>query len=302
MSTHAPIPPDAPAILRALAPADLPDADRAALERMRRLSPYANPTAILPDVPPSRIPQHIAVIMDGNGRWAVERGLHRAEGHKAGARAVRRTIEECGRLGVEVLTLYSFSTENWKRPREEIDALMALYLHSLRAERERLVEKNIRFRQIGRRDGLPPEALRELDATLEATSRCTGPILCLAVNYSGRTEIVDACREIARKAQRGEVAPDAIDEAAFDAHLYTNGLPDPDLLIRTSGELRVSNYLLWQISYAEIHVTDVRWPDFEQTHLHGAIRDYASRNRRFGGVDNGAHAPNSATHTNNRAD
>ncbi|TVQ64729.1 MAG: di-trans,poly-cis-decaprenylcistransferase [Phycisphaerales bacterium] len=252
---------------------------------MRRINPYAEPAAHLPDVPPSRVPRHVAIIMDGNGRWAIERKLPRAAGHRAGAEAVRRTIELCGRIGVEVVTLYSFSLDNWKRPRDEIDALMALYLESLRTERERLVEKNIRFTQIGRREGLPDAVLHEIDATLEATRACTGPTLCLAVNYGGRAEIVDACRTLARRVLAGELKPGDIDEAALDAALYTAGLPDPDLLIRSAGEMRVSNYLLWQISYAELHVTEAYWPDFGPEHLFAAVRDYASRNRRFGGVD-----------------
>jgi undecaprenyl diphosphate synthase len=249
------------------------------------VNPKAEPLVRLPDVPPSRIPRHIAIIMDGNGRWAKERGLPRRAGHKAGALAVRAAVEECGKLGVEALTLYSFSLENWKRPREEIEALMALYLEYMRAERELLVKHNMRFRQIGRREGLPPEALAELDLTLEATKNCTGPTLCLAVNYGSRAEITDAVRAIARRVAQGELAPDAIDEAALSAHLDTAGLPDPDLLIRTAGEMRISNYLLWQISYSELHVTPTLWPDFRAEHLHAAVRDFASRRRRFGGLD-----------------
>jgi len=259
--------------------------DQSALRRILAVNPRAEPLVRLPDVPPSRIPRHIAIIMDGNGRWAKERGLPRRAGHKAGALAVRAAVEECGKLGVEALTLYSFSLENWKRPREEIEALMALYLEYMRAERELLVKHNMRFRQIGRREGLPPEALAELDLTLEATKNCTGPTLCLAVNYGSRAEITDAVRAIARRVAQGELAPEAIDEAALSAHLDTAGLPDPDLLIRTAGEMRISNYLLWQISYSELHVTPTLWPDFRAEHLHAAIRDFASRRRRFGGLD-----------------
>ncbi|MBL0922224.1 MAG: isoprenyl transferase [Phycisphaerales bacterium] len=266
--------------------ATLGPADHEALRRIQALNPKADPLTRLPDVPPSRIPRHIAIIMDGNGRWAKERGLPRRAGHKAGALAVRAAVEECGKLGVEALTLYSFSLENWKRPREEVEALMALYLEYMRAERELLVKHNMRFRQIGRRDGLPPEALAELDRTLEATRHCTGPTLCLAVNYGSRAEIADAVRALSRKAAAGEINPDDIDEAAVSTPLDTAGLPDPDLLIRTAGEMRVSNYLLWQISYSELHVTPTLWPDFRAEHLQSAIRDFASRSRRFGGLDN----------------
>ncbi len=259
--------------------------EQAVLQRMRAMNPKADPLARVPGVPPSRIPRHIAIIMDGNGRWANERGLPRRAGHKAGALAVRATVEECGRLGVEALTLYSFSLENWKRPREEIEGLMALYLEYMRAEREHLVKHNMRFRQIGRREGLPEAALAELDLTIEATRRCTGPTLCLAVNYGSRAEITDAVRSLARRVERGELKPEDIDESALSNSLDTAGLPDPDLLIRTAGEMRVSNYLLWQISYSELHVTPTLWPDFRAEHLQAAVRDFASRRRRFGGLD-----------------
>lgn len=263
----------------------LPEVSRAALERIRARNPQADPLLHLPDVPPERIPRHVAIIMDGNGRWAHERGLARIMGHQAGAESIRATIEECGRVGVEVLTLFSFSSENWKRPHDEVAALMGLSLQYMRAERHHLVEHNIRFVPIGRRAGLPEEVLGELDATVEATRHCTGPTLCVAMNYGGRTEIVDAVRAIAREAVEGLIDPDSIDESVIESSLYTAGLPEPDLLIRTSGEMRISNFLLWQISYAEIHVTDVLWPDFRAGQLHEAIRDYARRQRRFGGVN-----------------
>ncbi|HBS29597.1 MAG TPA: hypothetical protein DEB06_09155 [Phycisphaerales bacterium] len=252
---------------------------------MRRISPQADPTAHLPGVHPCRVPRHIAIIMDGNGRWAESRGFPRLFGHRNGAAAVRRTIGEAGRLGVEVLTLYSFSIENWTRPAEEVRALMSLYLQYMEGERDELVRHNIRLRQIGRRDGLPPEALAALDRTLEATARCTGPTLCLAVNYGSRAELADAARAIARAARDGTLDPDAIDERTISDHLTTAGLPDPDLLIRTAGEMRVSNFLLWQISYAELFVTDVLWPDFAEEHLREGVRAYAARRRRFGGLD-----------------
>lgn len=258
--------------------------DDAALRRIRAVNPKADPAAHVPGVPPSRIPRHIAVIMDGNGRWAQQRGLPRAAGHQAGARAARDFVEHAGLCGVEAVTLFSFSSENWKRPRDEIDALMALYLHSIRAERASLIENNIRFRQIGRRDGLPPEVLAAIEDAERATRDNTGCTLCLAVNYGSRAEIVDAARSLARDAAAGTLDPERIDEGLLASRLNTAGLPDPDLLIRTAGEMRVSNYLLWQISYAELHVTQKFWPDFGPADLVHAIRDYAGRSRRFGGL------------------
>lgn len=234
---------------------------------------------------PARVPRHIAVIMDGNGRWAAERGLPRAMGHPAGAAVVREVFEAACELGVEAMTLYSFSSENWKRPDDEIEALMDLYADYLQSERDELVEKNIRFRQIGRREGLPDHALRELDRTVEATAHCTGPTLCLAVNYGSRAEITQVVRALAQRAATGDLDPDTIDEQTISANLQTAGLPDPDLLIRTAGEMRISNYLLWQISYAELYVTDTLWPDFARDDLIEALRAFQSRSRRFGGLD-----------------
>ncbi len=238
-----------------------------------------------PGVPPERLPRHVAIIMDGNGRWAKQRNQPRIVGHRAGARSVREVVNECNRLGIRYLTLYSFSTENWKRPDDEIRGLMDLCVEYLVKERRELAENNIRFLQIGRREGLPAAVLDELDQTTAMTRTGTGLTLCLALNYSSRTEITDAMRSIALDVQAGRLDPDAIQEATISERLYTAGLPDPDLLVRTAGELRVSNYLLWQISYAEIHVTDVFWPDFRIDDLHRALRDYASRDRRFGGID-----------------
>jgi undecaprenyl diphosphate synthase len=237
------------------------------------------------DVPPAKRPRHIAIIMDGNGRWAIERKLPRIAGHRAGAGSVRAIVTEAARLGLKALTLYSFSMENWKRPTTEVDALMELYLEYLAKERQELLDNNIQFRQIGRREGLPASVLHAVDDTIAATSHCTGTTLALALNYGSRAEITDAVQAIARKIEAGSLSPEQIDEQTISDHLYTAGLPDPDLLIRTAGELRVSNYLLWQISYAEIHVTDRYWPDFTVTDLHEAIRDYAGRNRRFGALD-----------------
>jgi undecaprenyl diphosphate synthase len=253
---------------------------------MRRRNPKADPPAILPDVPPERIPRHVAVIMDGNGRWAEARGFVRMVGHRNGARAVRALIENALKLGVEVLTLYSFSMENWKRPADEVQALMALYLEYLRGELDHMARENIRFVQIGRDDGLPPEVVAMRDEAVRATANNRAMTLCLAVNYGSRGEIADAVRSIAAKVAKGELAPGDVDEALVSAHLSTASLPDPDLLIRTAGEMRVSNFLLWQISYAELHVTPTLWPDFEAQHLHQAVRDFASRCRRFGGLVN----------------
>ncbi len=233
---------------------------------------------------PKRLPRHVAVIMDGNGRWAQQRGLPRIEGHRRGVKSVRSTIEECCRLGIEQLTLYCFSTENWKRPQRELDFLMSLLHKYLLAERREILDQNIRFTTIGRREGLPAKVLREIDENVRVSETNTGMTLCLAINYSGRTEIVDAARKLAALAKRGEVQPEDIDETTIDEALNTAGMPDPDLLIRTAGEMRVSNFLLWQISYAELWVTPKCWPEFDPATLHEALRDYAKRERRFGGL------------------
>lgn len=259
-------------------------AARAVVERMRIRNPKADPTRLLPDVPPDRIPRHVAIIMDGNGRWAEERGFPRIFGHRNGAAAVRRTIDEAGRLGIEYVTLYSFSSENWKRPTEEVGELMHLYLIYMSGEREHLVRENVRLLQIGRREGLPLEALAELDRTIDATSACTGCTLCLAVNYGSRAEITDAVRAIAREVAVGHLDPESIDEHKVESHLGTAGIPDPDLLVRTAGEMRISNFLLWQISYTELYITDSFWPDFGAEHLQEAVRAYARRHRRFGAI------------------
>jgi len=255
-----------------------------AVERLRERSPDADPLKYLPDVHPGRLPRHVAVIMDGNGRWARERGFPRSFGHRNGVRSVRACVEECGRLGIEALTLYSFSSENWKRPRDEVGALMDLCVAYADGERERLRRENVRVRVIGEREGLPAEVLGALDGLVDATSGCTGCTLCLAINYGSRAEIVAAARSLAESVRSGELDPSAIDEAAFEGRLLTAGLPDPDLLIRTAGEMRISNYLLWQISYAELYVTDMCWPDFGAEGLRSAIRAYASRDRRFGAL------------------
>jgi undecaprenyl diphosphate synthase len=233
---------------------------------------------------PERMPAHIAIIMDGNGRWAHQRGLPRHEGHARGAQSVRTTVEECCRLGVGQLTLYCLSSENWKRPQAELDFLMALLEQYLIQERALILEQNIRFRVIGRRSGLPARVLDQIDESIRRSSTNTGMTLCLAINYGARGELADAVRDIARRVQDGTIDPEAIDEDTISAALYTAGMPDPDLLIRTAGEMRVSNYLLWQISYAELWVTELCWPDFDEATLHQALRDYAGRQRRYGGL------------------
>lgn len=263
----------------------LDDQGVAALDAIRRRNPSADPETLIPDVHPCRIPRHVAIIMDGNGRWAQQRGLPREAGHRAGAETVRTIVEHAGRLGVEVVTLYSFSLENWKRPRAEVEALMLLCQAYLRAELPLMLEKKIRFRVIGRRAGLPPGVLDAIACTEEATRDGTRGTLCLAINYGSRAEITDAVRQIAAKVLRGEMSPDAIDERCIEDGLYTAGLPDPDLLIRTAGEMRVSNFLLWQISYAELYVTPTYWPDFGTPDLDAAVRAYAARSRRFGAIE-----------------
>jgi len=247
---------------------------------------HANPEAHARSVglDPAKLPRHIAIIMDGNGRWARAQGKERMEGHARGAKSVDVVTEECCRLGIGQLTLYCLSSENWKRPKPEIDFLMALLHQYLLAERKKILDQNIRFTVIGRREGLPAEVLAEIDENERLTRANTGLTLCLAINYGSRAEIVDAVRAIAQRVQRGELAPEQIAEATVSSALYTAGMPDPDLLVRTAGEMRVSNYLLWQISYAELWVTGKFWPEFDAEVLHEALRDYARRERRFGGL------------------
>ncbi|MEX2216913.1 MAG: isoprenyl transferase [Phycisphaeraceae bacterium] len=235
-------------------------------------------------LPREALPRLIAIIMDGNGRWARRQGLMRTFGHKEGAKAVRAIVTECARLELDALTLYSFSVENWSRPAEEVDCLMELYVEYLVKEREEMMENNVQFRQVGRREGLPAPVLHELDETSRITSVNTGLTLCLAINYGSRAEITDAVRAIAGEVKHGTLDLAAIDEQTISDHLYTRGLPDPDLLIRTAGEMRVSNYLLWQISYAELYVADVCWPDFNVEELHKSLHAYVKRTRKFGAV------------------
>jgi len=230
------------------------------------------------------LPRHVAAIMDGNGRWAQARGLPRIEGHRRGVQTVRAMVEECSRLGLEQLTLYCFSSENWKRPELEQRLLMQLLEQYLVEERQEILRQNLKFAVIGRRDGLGDAVNREIDLTESLARDNTGMRLCLAVNYGSRGELVDAMRSLATDVQAGRLDPAEIDEAAIESRLYTAGMPDPDLLIRTAGELRVSNYLLWQISYAELWVTPRCWPEFSCEDLRQALRDFAARDRRFGGL------------------
>ena len=239
----------------------------------------------LADVPPEKRPRHVAVIMDGNGRWAQRQGLPRIEGHRRGVASVRAVTEECARLKLEQLTLYCLSSENWKRPQPELDFLMHLLEQYLIEERALLLREKIRLTVIGRRDGIPPSVQAEMDRTIEMTASHTGLNLCLAINYGARGEILDAVKKIAAEVKVGKLDPATLDEGAIEAKLYTAGMPDPDLLIRTAGEMRFSNYLLWQISYAEFWVTETCWPEFREPQLHAAIRDFAARNRKFGGLN-----------------
>jgi undecaprenyl diphosphate synthase len=227
-----------------------------------------------------RLPAHVAIIMDGNGRWAAQRHLPRVEGHRAGIESVRDIVETSARLGIGVLTLYAFSIENWKRPRAEVNTLMLLLKRYIRSELGTLVKHNIRFQVIGRPEELAPDVQRELEIGISRTAANTGMLFNIALNYGGRAEIVDA----ARRAVASGLAADDLDERAFSGFLYTAGQPDPDLLIRTSGEMRISNFLLWQIAYAEIWVTETLWPDFRRRDLLEAVLAYQKRDRRYGGI------------------
>ena len=230
------------------------------------------------------IPRHIAIIMDGNGRWAKARGLPRIKGHEKGADAVRECVEGCGDLKVEFLTLYAFSAENWQRPRAEVMALMHLLEKFLKEKTQELLEKNVRLQAIGRLTDLPAACQRQLHKSIERTAVNNGLTLVLALSYGSRLEIIDGIRSLLRQVQEGHIDSAMIDPAMFSKHLYTRYYPDPDLLIRTSGELRLSNFLLWQLSYTEIYVTPKLWPDFTKADLSAAVEDYGRRDRRFGGV------------------
>ena len=233
---------------------------------------------------PEQMPRHIAIIMDGNGRWAQKKGLPRVEGHRQGGKMVETIALRCVDFGIESLTLYSFSIENWKRPQYEINALMHLYTQYLVGIRDMLKRNNVKLVHLGRTDGLPNSVLDELKTTMELTSANTGMILALALNYGGRMEIVDATKKIAKKYKSGKLHLGDIDEQCISRHLYTAGLAEPDLLIRTANEMRISNFLLWQISYSEFYVTKTFWPDFKKASLEKAILTYAKRIRRFGTI------------------
>jgi undecaprenyl diphosphate synthase len=252
---------------------------------LEALKPGQEDEALARAIDPERLPAHIAIIMDGNGRWAKRRGQLRVAGHKAGMRPVRMAIETCSQMGVKALTLYAFSVENWKRPRTEVEMLWRLLRTYLKLELPEMMRQDIRLTAIGRLDELPPLVREELEDVLAKTAGNRGLQVNLAINYGGRAELVDAVKALVEEARRREVV---VDEEAIASRLYTAGTPDPDLLIRTSGEMRISNFLLWQIAYAELYVTDTLWPDFTRTDLLRAILDYQKRDRRFGGLGSGA--------------
>jgi undecaprenyl diphosphate synthase len=240
--------------------------------------------SVLRSIDFSRLPRHVAIIMDGNGRWAKLRRKQRVEGHRAGIASVRDVVETAARLGLQVLTLYAFSVENWKRPQSEVSTLMGLLKRYLRLELDTLLKNDIRFQVIGRSEDLPRDVREELDRGMERTRGNAGLLFNIALNYGGRAEITDAVRRLVADFSSKGRSVDGIDESTLSSYLYTAGQPDPDLLIRTSGEMRISNFLLWQIAYAEIWVTDVLWPDFRRRHLLQAIADYQKRERRYGGI------------------
>ena len=259
---------------------------------LEALTPGESDWALAQSLDPARLPEHIAIIMDGNGRWANRRSLPRVAGHKAGIGPVRGTVESCARLGVKALTLYAFSVENWKRPRAEVETLWRLLRFYLRRELPELQKNDIRLEAIGRLDALPAQVRAELEAAVEATSCNRGLLVSLAINYGGRAELVDAVNAALEAARReGTLSTLRFDEETISTNLYTSRTPDPDLLIRTSGEMRISNFLLWQIAYAELYITDTLWPDFGRTDLLRAILDFQKRSRRFGGLGPPA-APN----------
>jgi len=234
------------------------------------------------DIDPGNLPQHIAVIMDGNGRWAKQQGAARVFGHRNAIKAVREATEGCAELGVKYLTLYAFSTENWNRPKFEVDALMQLLVHTIRGEMKTLMDNNVRLTTIGHTESLPKDCQRELQEAMDATKQNTGLTLVLALSYSGRWEIIEAVRQIAEEVKAGTLPADAINDQLFGQYLTTRNMPDPELIIRTSGEMRISNFLLWQLAYSELYMPDVLWPDFRKPHLYEAILSYQNRERRFG--------------------
>jgi undecaprenyl diphosphate synthase len=230
------------------------------------------------------VPRHVAIIMDGNGRWAKERGLPRIKGHEEGAKAVRACVEGCGELKIEFLTLYAFSAENWQRPKTEVSALMRLLERFLQERTAELVEKNVRLQAIGRLTDLPSVCQKQLHRSIEQTAQNNGLTLILALSYGGRLEIIDGIKSLLHEIKAGHIDPAMIDPAMFSKHLYTRYYPDPDLLIRTSGEMRISNFLLWQLSYTEMYVTPKLWPDFGKEDLFEAVDDFGRRQRRYGGI------------------
>jgi undecaprenyl diphosphate synthase len=234
------------------------------------------------DIDPNNLPQHIAVIMDGNGRWAKQQGAARVFGHRSAIKAVREVTEGCAELGVKYLTLYAFSTENWNRPKFEVDALMQLLVHTIRGEMKTLMDNNVRLATIGHTESLPKDCQRELQEAMQTTEHNTGLTLVLALSYSGRWEIVEAVRQIAEEVKAGTLISDEITDQTFGKYLTTRNMPDPELMIRTSGEMRISNFLLWQLAYSELYMPDVLWPDFRKPHLYEAILSYQNRERRFG--------------------
>ncbi|MEH2162617.1 MAG: isoprenyl transferase [Nostoc sp.] len=230
------------------------------------------------------LPQHVAVIMDGNGRWAKHQGLPRIMGHKRGVDALKDLLRCCQDWGIQALTAYAFSTENWKRPQEEVDFLMTLFQRVLRQELREMVEKNVQIKFVGNLQDLPRSLQQEISRSMEETKNNRGIRFSVATNYGGRQEIIQACQAIAKQVQQGLLQPDEINEQVFESHLYTAGISDPDLLIRTSGEMRLSNFLLWQMAYGEIYITDALWPDFNRAEFHRALCAYQQRERRFGKV------------------
>lgn len=249
------------------------------------VKPGSPEAGLLEKVDPESLPRHIAVIMDGNGRWARQRGLPRVMGHREGVKSVREIVESCARLGIEVLTIFAFSVENWKRPQSEIDSLMKMLSEFLKKETSNLIKNGIKFQPIGRWHELPDRTVVDIEKAIEATAGGTNLLFQVALNYGGRVEIVDACRQIAADVLSGSLEPQQIDLKTISERLYSPEIPDPDLLIRTSGEFRVSNFLLWEIVYTEIHVTPRFWPDFRLPDLLEAIIDFQQRERRFGGLN-----------------
>lgn len=236
------------------------------------------------DLARERLPRHVAVIMDGNGRWAKQRGLPRIMGHRRGVDVLKDILRCCKDWGIQALTAYAFSTENWGRPIEEVDFLMTLFERVLRQELREMMEENVQIHFVGNLDALPKSLRLEIERSMEQTQHNQGIQFTVATNYGGRQEIIQACREIATQVQQGLLKPEDIDEAIFERHLYTAGICDPDLMIRTSGEMRISNFLLWQVAYAELYITDTLWPDFNRTEFHRALSNYQQRDRRFGKV------------------